>query len=162
MNYLNQQNLNKLFNIAMNVNFFKNIIKKYICECYIMSRQKMIFYNNFITSDILSSEFVYNDLIESLTFINFNDYKYFMMFKNDFIYYFEIYYIYYKSEIFIMFLRFKTHLKFRDYRINRIRLDNEGEYINKIFFKCFAQTSIKQKFIIVNNFEINEAAERFD
>ena len=58
-----------------------------------------------------------------------------MTFKNDFIYYFEIYYIYYKNEIFVMFLRFKIYLKSRDYRINRIYLDNKNEYINKIFFK---------------------------
>ena len=60
-----------------------------------------------------------------------------MTFKNDFICYFEIYYIRYKNETFIMFLRFKIYLKFRDYRINRIHFDNENEYINKAFFKCF-------------------------
>ena len=102
-----------------------------------MNHQKIVFYNNSITLDILSSEFVYNDFIKSLIFIDFNDYKYFITFKNDFIYYFEIYYIYYKSKIFIMFLRFKTYLKSHDYRINRIRLDNENEYINKIFFEYF-------------------------
>ena len=120
------------------MNFFKNIVEKYICECYIMSRQKITFYNSFITFDILLSEFVYNDLIKSLTFINFNDYKYFITFKDDFIYYFKVYYIRYKSELFVIFLRFKIYLKSRDYRICRIRLDNENEYINKIFLKCFA------------------------
>ena len=85
--------------------------------------------------DILSSEFVYNNFIKFLIFINFNDYKYFITFKNNFIYYFKIYYIRYKNEIFIIFLRFKIYLKFRDYRINRIRFNNENEYINKIFFK---------------------------
>ena len=100
-----------------------------------MNYQKIIFHNSLITLDILLNEFIYNDFIEFLIFINFNDYKYFMIFKNDFIYYFEIYYIYYKSEIFIIFLRFKIYLKFRDYRINRIRFNNENEYINKIFFK---------------------------
>ena len=65
--------------------------------------------------DILSNEFIYNDFIKSLIFINFNDYKYFITFKNVFIYYFEIYYIHYKNEIFIIFLRFKIYLKFRDY-----------------------------------------------
>ena len=101
-----------------------------------MNRQKIIFYNSFITFDILSNEFVYNDFIEFLIFINFNDCKYFMTFKNDFIYYFEIYYIRYKNEIFVIFLRFKIYLKFHNYRINYIRFDNENEYINKIFFKC--------------------------
>ena len=72
-----------------------------------------------------------------LIFINFNDYKYFITFKNDFIYYFKIYYIHYKSEIFIIFLRFKIYLKSRDFRINRIHFDNEDEYINKVFFECF-------------------------
>ena len=122
----------------MNVNFFKNIIKKYIYEYFMMNYQKIIFYNNFITFDILSSEFVYNDFIKFLIFINFNDYKYFMIFKNDFIYYFEIYYIHHKNKIFIIFLRFNIYLKFRDYRIYRIRLDNANEYINKIFLKYFA------------------------
>ena len=75
----------------------------------------MIFYNNFIALDILLSEFIYNDFIKSLTFINFNNYKYFVIFKNDFIYYFEVYYIRYKSETFIIFLRFKIYLKSRDY-----------------------------------------------
>ena len=108
------------------MNFFKNIVEKYICECNIMNYQKIIFYNSFITFDILSNEFIYNDLIKSLIFINFNDYKYFITFKDDFIYYFKIYYINYKSEIFVIFLRFKIYLKFRDYRIYRIRLDNEN------------------------------------
>ena len=60
-----------------------------------------------------------------------------MTFKDDFIYYFKIYYIRHKSEIFVIFLRFKIYLKFHDYRINRIRLDNEDEYINKTFFEYF-------------------------
>ena len=121
----------------MNMNFFKNIIEEYICEYYIMNRQKTIFYNNLIALDILSNEFIYNNLIESLIFINFNDYKYFITFKNDFIYYFEIYYIRYKNETFVIFLRFKIYLKFRDYQINHIRFNNENEYINKVFLKCF-------------------------
>ena len=125
------------------MNFFKNIIEKYICEYYMINRQKMILHNNFTTFNILSSEFIYNDFIEFLIFINFNDYKYFITFKNDFIYYFKIYYIRYKSESFIIFLRFKIYLKFRDYQINRIRLDNKNEYINKTFFKCLIQINIK-------------------
>ena len=60
------------------------------------------------------------------------------MFKDDFIYYFKIYCIRYKNEIFIMFLRFKIYLKFRDYQIYRIRFDNKNEYIINIFFKYFA------------------------
>ena len=90
------------------MDFFKNIVKKYTYECYIMNRQKAIFHNNLTALDILSSEFVYNDLIEPLTLIDFNDCKYFVTFKDDFICYFKIYYIRHKSETFIMFLRFKT------------------------------------------------------
>ena len=108
-----------------------------------MSRQKIVFYNNLITLDILLNEFIYNDFIDSLIFINLNDYKYFITFKNDFIYYFEIYYIRYKNEIFIIFLRFKIYLKFHDYRICRIHFNNENEYINKTFFKYFIQMNIK-------------------
>ena len=125
------------------MNFFKNIIEKYICECYIINRQKIVFYNSFITFNILSSEFIYNDFIKSLIFINFNDYKYFVIFKDDFIYYFKVYYICYKNKIFVIFLRFKIYLKSHDYRINYIYFDNENEYINKIFFEYFIQSNIK-------------------
>ena len=50
---------------------------------------------------------------------------------------FEIYYIRYKNEIFVIFLRFKIYLKSRDYRIYYIRFDNENEYINNNKFECF-------------------------
>ena len=38
MNYLNQNNLNKLLNMIVEINFIKNIAKKYIYECYIIKR----------------------------------------------------------------------------------------------------------------------------
>ena len=56
-----------------------------------------------------------------------------MIFKNNFIFYFEVYCIRHKSETFVMFLRFKVFLESRSYKIYRIRLDNEEEYIFKIF-----------------------------
>ena len=144
------------------MNFIKNIVEKYIYECYIIKRQKVAFHNKFITLNILSSEFIYNDLIKPLTLIDFNDYKYFIMFKDDFIYYFEIYYIRHKNKTFIMFLHFKIYLKSHDYRIYRIHLNNENEYIINVFLKYLAQSNIKQKFIIINNFEMNEIVERFN
>ena len=98
--------------------------------------QKTISHNSLIALDILLSEFIYNDCVRFLTFINFNNYKYFIIFKDDFIYYFKIYCIHYKNEIFIIFLRFKIYLKFRDYRINRIHFNNKNKYINKAFFEC--------------------------
>ena len=60
-----------------------------------------------------------------------------MTFKDDFIYYFEIYCIRYKSETFIIFLHYKIYLKSRDYRIYYIRFNNKDEYINKTFFEYF-------------------------
>ena len=56
-----------------------------------------------------------------------------MIFKNDFISYSKVYYIRYKSKTFVMFLRFKAFLESRGYKIYRIRLDNEGEYMFKTF-----------------------------
>ena len=38
ISYLNQNNLNKLSNIIVEVNFIKNIAKEYIYECYIIRR----------------------------------------------------------------------------------------------------------------------------
>ena len=129
--------------MIVNVNFIKDIVEEYICECYMIKRQKVAFYNKFITFNILLSEFIYNDLVGFLILIDFNNYKYFITFKNDFICYFEIYCIHYKSEIFVIFLRFKVYLKFHDYRIYRIRFDNGDEYIINVFFECFAQSGIK-------------------
>ena len=70
-------------------------------------------------------------------FINFNNYKYFIIFKNDFIFNSKIYYIYYKSEIFIIFLKFKIYLKLLSFKIYRIRINNENKYIFKIFINFF-------------------------
>ena len=144
------------------MNFIKNIAKKYICECYIIKRQKTISYNNFTESETQSDEFVYSNLVESLSLIKFNNCKYFMIFKNNFISYFKVYYIRYKSETFVIFLRFKVFLESRDYKIYRIRLDNEREYMFKTFLNYLLQCGIRQKLTISKNFEINETIERFE
>ena len=133
MSYLSQNNLNKLSNMIVEVNFIKNIAKKYICECCVIERQKTVFYNSLIESETQSDEFVYSDLVESLFSIKFNDCRYFVIFKNNFIFYSEVYCIRHKSETFIIFLRFKVFLESRDYKIYCIRLDNEEEYIFKTF-----------------------------
>ena len=133
MSHLSQNNLNKLSNMIVEVNFIKDIAKEYICECYIMKRQKTISYDSLTESETQSDEFVYSDLVESLFSTKFNNCRYFIIFKNDFISYSEVYCIRYKSETFIMFLRFKVFLESRDYKIYRIRLDNEKEYMFKIF-----------------------------
>ena len=119
--------------MIVEVNFIKNIAKKYICEYYVMRRQKTVFYNSFIESETQSNEFVYSDLVESLSPTKFNNCKYFIIFKNNFISYSKVYYIRHKSETFIIFLRFKVFLKSRNYKIYRIRLDNEREYMFKTF-----------------------------
>ena len=66
-----------------------------------------------------------------------------MIFKNNFIFYFKIYYIRYKNEIFIIFLKFKIYLKLLNFKIYRIRINNEGEYIFKTFINYFFQFEIK-------------------
>ena len=119
--------------MIVEVDFIKNITKKYICECYVMRRQKTVSYNSLIELETQPSEFVYSNLVESLFPTEFNNYRYFITFKNDFISYFKVYYIRYKSETFIMFLSFKVFLESRDYKIYRIRLDNEKEYMFKTF-----------------------------
>ena len=60
-----------------------------------------------------------------------------MIFKNNFIFYFKIYCIRYKSEIFIIFLRFKVYLKLLSFKICHIRINNKNEYIFKIFINYF-------------------------
>ena len=129
--------------MVVEVNFTKDIAKKYICECCVMKRQKAISYDSFIELETQSDEFVYSDLVESLSFTEFNDYRYFIIFKNDFIFYSEVYCIRYKSETFIIFLRFKVFLKSRSYKIYRIRLDNEREYMFKIFLNYLLQCEIR-------------------
>ena len=115
------------------MNFIKNIAKEYIYEYYIIKRQKTISYNSLTELETQSNEFVYSNLVKSLFSTKFNNYKYFIIFKNNFISYFKVYCIRYKSETFVMFLRFKVFLKSRDYKIYRIRLDNKREYIFKTF-----------------------------
>ena len=119
--------------MIVEINFIKNITEKYICECYIIRCQKTVFYDSLTESETQSDEFVYSNLVESLFFTEFNNYRYFITFKNNFISYSKVYYIRHKSETFVMFLRFKVFLESRNYKIYRIRLDNEGEYMFKVF-----------------------------
>ena len=123
--------------MIVKMNFIKNIAEEYIYEYYIMRRQKTVSYDSLTESETQSNEFVYSNLVESLSSIKFNNYRYFIIFKNDFIFYSEVYCIRYKSETFIIFLRFKVFLESRDYKIYRIRLDNEKEYMFKIFLNYF-------------------------
>ena len=125
------------------MNFIKNIAKEYICEYYIIRRQKAVFYDSLTELETQSNEFVYSDLIESLFFTKFNNYRYFMIFKNNFIFYFKVYYIRHKSETFIIFLRFKVFLESRNYKICRIRLDNKRKYMFKVFLNYLLQCGIR-------------------
>ena len=148
--------------MIVEMNFIKNIAEEYICEYYIMRRQKTVFYDSLIESKTQSNEFVYSNLVESLSSTKFNDCRYFIIFKNDFTSYSKVYYIRHKSETFIIFLRFKVFLESRDYKIYRIRLDNKREYIFKIFLNYLLQCEIRQKLTVSENLEINEAIERFE
>ena len=51
MSYLSQNNLNKLSNMIVEVNFIKNITEKYICEYYVMKRQKTVSYDSLTESE---------------------------------------------------------------------------------------------------------------
>ena len=162
MSYLSQNNLNKLSNIIVEINFIKNITKEYTCEYYIIERQKTISYDSLTESETQSNEFVYSDLVKPLSPTKFNNCKYFITFKNNFISYSKVYCIRHKNKTFIMFLRFKAFLESRDYKICRIRLDNEREYMFKVFLNYLLQCEIRQKLTVPKNFEINEAIERFE
>ena len=143
MSHLSQNNLNKLSNMIVEMNFIKNIAKKYICEYYIIRRQKTVSYDSLTELETQSDEFVYSNLVKSLFSTEFNNYKYFIIFKNNFISYSEVYCIRYKNKTFVIFLRFKVFLESRDYKIYRIRLDNEREYMFKIFLNYLLQCGIR-------------------
>ena len=129
--------------MIVGMNFIKNIAEEYICECYVMGRQKAVSYDSLTESETQSDEFVYSDLVGSLSPTEFNDYRYFVIFKDDFIFYSEVYCVRHKSETFVMFLRFKAFLESRDYKICRIRLDNGGEYMFKVFLNYLLQCEIR-------------------
>ena len=129
--------------MIVEMNFIKNIAKKYICEYYIIRRQKTISYDSLTELETQSDEFVYSDLVKSLSPTEFNNCRYFIIFKNDFISYSKVYCIRYKSETFVIFLRFKVFLESRDYKICRIRLDNGGEYMFKVFLNYLLQCEIR-------------------
>ena len=80
--------------------------------------------------------------MKSISLIEFNDYKYFITFKNNYIEYSKVYCIRFKSEIFTIFLHFKNYFDFLEYKINRIRINNNSEYINKAFLNYFVYNNI--------------------
>ena len=78
-----------------------------------------------------------------ISFIEFNNYKYFITVKNDYIEYLKIYYIHFKNKNFIKILRFKNYLNFFKYKINRIYINNNNEYINKTFLNYIIYNDIR-------------------
>ena len=56
--------------MIVEVNFIKNITKEYICEYYIMRRQKTVSYDSLTELKTQSDEFVYSNLVESLSLLN--------------------------------------------------------------------------------------------
>ena len=145
----------------MSVNFTKDISKEYICEYCVMGRQKAVPHNSPTAPSTQLGEFIYSDLIESLSPTDFNSYRYFITFKNNFTSYSEVYCIRHKSETFAIFLRFKAYLKSLSFRIYRIRLDNRGEYIFKAFLAYLAQCDIKQEPTMPDNPQMNNTTKRF-
>ena len=129
MDHLGQNNLNKLPNMIFEMNFIKDIAEEHICECYVIRRQKTISHDSPTELETQPDEFVYSNLVGSLSPTEFNNYRYFITFKNDFTSYSKVYCIRHKSETFIIFLRFKAFLESRDYKIYRIRLDNKIDFI---------------------------------
>ena len=162
MGHLSQNNLNKLPNMIVEVNFIKDIAEEYTYKCCVMRRQKAVSYDSPTEPGTQPDEFVYSDLVEPLSPTGFNDCRYFITFKNDFTSYSKVYCVRHKSETFVMFLRFKAFLESRDYKICRIRLDNEREYMFKVFLNYLLQCGIRQEPTVPGNLEMNGAAERFE
>ena len=73
--------------------------------------------------------------------------------------------IFYFKEILDMLLFFKTFLDIIQYGLNRyirIRIDNNFEFIKNAFAIFCNKQNIRTEFIIVNNFQINDCAKRFN
>ena len=98
MGHLGQNNLNKLPNMVVGVDFIKDIAEEYICECCVMGRQKAVSHDSLTESGTQPGEFVYSDLVGPLSPTGFNGCRYFVTFKDDFISYSEVYCIRHKSE----------------------------------------------------------------
>ena len=161
MGHLGQHNLNKLPNMAVGVDFTKDIAEEYTCECCVMGRQKAVPHDSPTAPGIRPGEFVYSDLVGPLSPTGVNGARYFVTFKDDFTCYSEVYCIRHKNETFAMFLRFKAYLESLGFKICRIRLDNGGEYITQAFLVHLLQCGIKQEPTVPGNPQMNGAAERF-
>ena len=122
--------MNRLLSITIRVDFSKDIKEEYTYKYCIMGRQKAILYDSPTILRTRPGEFIFSDLIDSLSPIDFNSYRYFITFKDNFTYYSKVYYIYYKSKTFAIFLRFKAYLESLGYRIYYIRIDNREEYVS--------------------------------
>ena len=70
-------------------------------------------------------------------------YKYYVVFKDDFIKFLKIYLLVYKLKIMVKFKEFKNYYKTSKKRIHCFRNNNKGEFNNDIFKHICAEYGIK-------------------
>ena len=96
-------------------------------------------------------DLMYNNLKELFVYFYNKKYKYYVVFKNNFIKFLEVYLLIYKLKIIIRFKKFKSYYKISKRRIHHFKSNNGEEFNNNIFRYMYIEYKIKWKLLIVDN-----------
>ena len=107
MSYFNKRNFKLLKSIADNINFDKKLSIFILCEMYIKVNVRAQPHDGYYTLNRFLFNLVHNN-VESFFVTSFENYNYYVVFKNDYIKFSKVYLIIQKLKVVIKFKEFKT------------------------------------------------------
>ena len=121
-------------------------------------------HKNRIASSRHQVDFIHENLMSFFFVRDYNDVFYVTVWMNDKIKIFHVDILFNKKnfEILISFKGFLNRIKHDMNKCIRIRMNNEREYFNDDFINYINEKSIRLKFIIVENSQMNETVERLN
>jgi hypothetical protein len=107
MGHMGQHNVDRLPDMATEVDFSKKFSDELTCECCVLGRQRSTPHKDFIEPRTHPMKFIHSDIIGPIKPIGFDGSEWVVTFKDDFTCYSEVYCVKNKAELSDLFRRFQ-------------------------------------------------------
>ena len=119
-----------------NIDLIKKIVDKDFYALYVIKKTRQTSYKTHIRFKKESLNLIHFDIYDLITFRNYYNDKYFVIFLDDWDKRSKIKIIEYKNEIFFVFKRYQARNQKDDFKIYHFRIDYGGEY-EDYDFDCY-------------------------
>ena len=167
MTYIRYSNILKLKSISIDLEDIDVMSSKDICESYMKDCQKKSLFKQDYNREsmIKTTKFlqqIHTNLRESLL-MTYHDHVYYILFTDNWSDITKIYTIKFKSDAYNMFKSFQTKIERQsEYKIIKIRHDNEEEYLLTDYLIYLKELDIVTKFMTLYTSQQNDKSERLN